>query len=810
MKSGEFQSQNLIAELGNQLTLDQTIRQTAEHYLSEFKSQDLLWEDSKNKYAARCAILIAYKTSKRRTMIENEEPLSLSSLLLGPQPADTHTFIRKLKEFLKVVQIDERVNSDFQALINSYAFSLTLFNKFEAVWEKLQISCEESKKIKDFTWLVYILSRVNILQRRCEIVECACMLLGAFFLMLSLLPAGVSKCLPSESLGFLCNTIKAAPEQVKLAADHLKLMVEKLKEHNLLRGSQANSSNIEGILQQSHLGFNIKSLSTEYSSKILPDDIDERDFLLKETTIGSPLKIKDVAGMNSQRFCSKRVLDYEDDETLSMSSRLQDIKFPSLISNSPYSIKTFPPSSRMLTSLELETWLSSHTESISSSIPNEIIEKLDNFAYEFLKNLLDEFSTVISNAFDSLGIGKIQPTLFLKSCLQIPTGESKISSENILKLFQKVLLELLHNEEKQQELRSDSKEQMSNVLKNETFYRALLVCCIETTLFVNNITALEFSEVLEICKVSSFDTWKLMKNYLEFDSLIPTALRQHFKALESRVISNMAWADSSPVAAHIRMHLSSKKDLNHPAILMFCRRVLAYSALRIFDLSNLLSISEEIREEIWNVMKNALSEETDLFINREMDQVIICTMYGVCKAKNLNVTFNNLIAKYTEYYNDNGRLFRQVRIDQNSTGDIIRFYNEVYIKYMKTYLMPLSKGIVTSHRIEPRIPSLNPASPLRYSLPPPMISFSPSDSRHCLSSPLRSPYATPRTKRLYAFGESPSFHLDAINHMMNKTGVHLNFDDDKQGTPTKRAKIMDNMFEDSFEIEEDHMYGDNN
>ena len=297
-----------------------------------------------------------------------------------------------------------------------------------------------------------------------------------------------------------------------------------------------------------------------------------------------------------------------------------------------------------------------------------------------------------------------------------------------------------------------------------------------------------------------------MKNFLEFDQRLPTSLRQHFKGLEARVISSMAWTETSPIAGHIRMHLGSKKDLNHPAILMFCRRVLGYAALRIFDLSNLLNLSEDIREEIWTVMKNGLSEETDLFINREMDQIIICTIYGVCKAKNLNVTFNNLIAKYTEFYNDNGRIFRQARLEGNTSGDIIRFYNEIYVKYMKTYLIALNKNISYS-RNEPRIPSLNPSSPLRYSLPPPMISYSPSEPRNLLSSPLRSPYATPRTKRLYAFGESPSYQLDIINNMMNKTGP---FDEDKTGTPTKRPKLMENMYDDNYDMEDQHLEYDNN
>ena len=332
------------------------------------------------------------------------------------------------------------------------------------------------------------------------------MLLGTFQVILSLLPKENIPSTPLDTLTFLSSMIKAVPEQVKLAADHLKLMIEKFKEHNHLIGNFPNSSSIEGILDSNHLVFNIKSLSGEYSNKLLPDDIDERDFLLKETDISSPLKINNSLLPSAQRFFNKRVLEYDDDETLSMSSRLQDIKFPSLITNSPYSIKTFPPCSRMTTSLELETWLNTHLDSVSSTIPSEISEKLDSAGSHFLTELLIEFRSIIFEAFGNFISQKTQPSKHSKSSLQIQSFENKPSSDQVLRLFHKVLLELLRNEEKQQELRSDSKEQMSNVLTNETFYRALLVCCIETILYVNNITAFEFSEVLEKCKVSAFDS----------------------------------------------------------------------------------------------------------------------------------------------------------------------------------------------------------------------------------------------------------------------------------------------------------------
>ena len=52
-----------------------------------------------------------------------------------------------------------------------------------------------------------------------------------------------------------------------------------------------------------------------------------------------------------------------------------------------------------------------------------------------------------------------------------------------------------------------------------------MACCLETILFVNNITALEFDEVLITCEVSAFDTWKLIKMFTEFDPKLPTALR---------------------------------------------------------------------------------------------------------------------------------------------------------------------------------------------------------------------------------------------------------------------------------------------
>lgn len=197
-------------------------------------------------------------------------------------------------------------------------------------------------------------------------------------------------------------------------------------------------------------------------------------------------------------------------------------------------------------------------------------------------------------------------------------------------------------------------------------------------------------------------------------------------------------------------------------------------------------------------MKDALSDNTEIFFNRHMDQVIICTIYGVCKAKNLNVTFNALIAKYTECYNDQGKIFRNVKLDGiNNIGDIIKFYNDIYVTHLKANLLAISKN-VPANSVQSRIPILNPSSSLTCSLPLPMISYCPSPNRNpsYMRSPLRSPFFTPRSRR-YAFGESPSSTLDGINHMMKQTDKYLNFDEDEHlGEPNKRPKHVSEIFQD--------------
>ncbi len=89
-------------------------------------------------------------------------------------------------------------------------------------------------------------------------------------------------------------------------------------------------------------------------------------------------------------------------------------------------------------------------------------------------------------------------------------------------------------------------------------------------------------------------------------------------------------------------------------------------------------------------MKILLSTEPQLMVNRHLDQLVMCTIYYVCKVQTeLQITFNNIISKYSDlnkHVRNYTAVYMQVTINANDKKDIIHFYNEVYIKIMKEYI----------------------------------------------------------------------------------------------------------------------------
>lgn len=77
-------------------------------------------------------------------------------------------------------------------------------------------------------------------------------------------------------------------------------------------------------------------------------------------------------------------------------------------------------------------------------------------------------------------------------------------------------------------------------------------------------------------------------------------------------------------------------------------------------------------------MKDCLSRETELLVDRHLDQMVLCSIYSICKLNQLpNSQFNNIITKYTEVKGDpkSSDNYLKVKLENDIEGDIIKFYN---------------------------------------------------------------------------------------------------------------------------------------
>ncbi|CAN1813547.1 Retinoblastoma-related protein [Linum perenne] len=194
---------------------------------------------------------------------------------------------------------------------------------------------------------------------------------------------------------------------------------------------------------------------------------------------------------------------------------------------------------------------------------------------------------------------------------------------------------------------------------------------------------------------------------------------------------------------------------------IFFGKINKLAAVRINGMIERLQPSHQhIRENVYYLFQQVLSQRTSLFFNRHMDQILLCCLYGIAK-----------------------------RTGQDHV-DIITFYNEVFIPVAKTQLVSIgSGGTITkanqssgqcpaSPKVStfPTLPDLSPkkvsavhnvyVSPLRSSKMDALISHSSKSYYACVG------------ESTHAY-QSPSKDLTAINNRLNsnrKAKMSLAFD----------------------------------
>ncbi|NXH17058.1 RB protein, partial [Bucco capensis] len=330
-------------------------------------------------------------------------------------------------------------------------------------------------------------------------------------------------------------------------------------------------------------------------------------------------------------------------------------------------------------------------------------------------------------------------------------------------------------------------------------------------------THLSFPWILKVFDLKAFDFYKVIESFIKAEPSLTREMVKHLQFCEHQIMESLAWQSGSPLLELIKqskeregqseqpepagslqlplqhnhtaadLYLSpvrspqkkapgappgaastaeaqpsvsaqAQKPQKSTSLSLFYKKVYLLAYLRLRTLCfRLLGEHPDLEPLIWTLFQHTLQNEYELLRDRHLDQIMMCSMYAICKVKNVDLRFKTIVSAYKELPNTNQETFKRVLIREEQYDSIIVFYNLVFMQKLKTNILQYASN---------RPPSLSPIPPIPRS--PYQFSNSPRRlpaGNNIYISPLKSPYKfseafqsptkmTPRSRILVSIGES--------------------------------------------------------
>ncbi|XP_062422987.1 retinoblastoma-associated protein isoform X1 [Rhea pennata] len=351
-------------------------------------------------------------------------------------------------------------------------------------------------------------------------------------------------------------------------------------------------------------------------------------------------------------------------------------------------------------------------------------------------------------------------------------------------------------------------------------------------------TDLSFPWILNVFDLKAFDFYKVIESFIKAEPSLTRDMIKHLERCEHRIMESLAWQSDSPLfdlikqskeregqadqpepASTLNLPLqhnhtaadlylspvrSPKKKASGPplnatstpdaqvtvtsqtqkpqkstSLSLFYKKVYRLAYLRLHTLFyRLLSEHPDLEPLIWTLFQHTLQNEYELMRDRHLDQIMMCSMYGICKVKNVDLRFKIIVSAYKELPNTNQETFKRVLIREEQYDSIIVFYNLVFMQKLKTNILQYASNRPPTLSPIPHIPR----SPYQFSNSPRRVPA----GNNIYISPLKSPYKfsdgfqsptkmTPRSRILVSIGESfgTSEKFQKINQMVCNSDCQL-------------------------------------
>ncbi|XP_033760433.1 retinoblastoma-associated protein-like [Pecten maximus] len=419
--------------------------------------------------------------------------------------------------------------------------------------------------------------------------------------------------------------------------------------------------------------------------------------------------------------------------------------------------------------------------------------------------------------------------VFLKRFVSLTNTNQQTVAEQRFTLAQSLyyrVLEAMLQTEKERLSKTD----FSTLLNIETLHKSLVACSVEIVLMTYDVSwnpvikaigagdsKFAFPWILEVFEIHPYDFYKVLDSFVKAEPILTKEIVKHLQSVEIKILESLAWEEGSPLfdllydsipasppdnAGHeitpssadlylspMRPPLktrgvtctgtvlrtaptapttqgSPEKPRRSQSLQIFLNKVSRLGFHRLQQLCNLLNVPRDLQHKIWTCFEYCITRKPDLLKNRHLDQIMLCSLYGICKVVEQEIKFKSIVQTYKDLPHSQQHVYKSALIEGDKSDSIIGFYNKVFMYNMKSFILQFVS--------RQAVPQLSPAvgsSPLNspvYVVP---------SRRNFYVSPLRdSPFKpppspsqlTPRSRQLYNFGEriGSSEKLQRINQTM--------------------------------------------
>ena len=183
------------------------------------------------------------------------------------------------------------------------------------------------------------------------------------------------------------------------------------------------------------------------------------------------------------------------------------------------------------------------------------------------------------------------------------------------------------------------------LLHSSVFHRSLLACSLEVAFKTCGLLTLCFPNITKLCEICPLEFSKIISAFLKnMIPLLPRSLSHHLYHLEENVILWHAWEEKSSLftllqsvdasdnqrqneessTSSISTKLSEQNTASSRSLILFFRKVLAYSASRILHLGKKLNLQGQHLNQIWTVMKECiLKYACELLFFHHLDTILL-------------------------------------------------------------------------------------------------------------------------------------------------------------------------------------------